>query len=206
MAVDEDEPRDLLVTAFELIAEEGWSRLSLVAVARRAGVAPAEVYRELPSRGALLAALSRRIDEAMLEVEDADLVGLPPRDRVFELMMARLEALVPFRPGLARLARSARGDPCLVLATALRLERSLAWLQDAAGLRSSGLRASLARRALGAAATCRRCGSGSRTRRPISAGPWPSSTSSCGGCRPSPACAAARRRRRRRRDAGRGHQ
>ncbi|HEX5794229.1 MAG TPA: helix-turn-helix domain-containing protein [Geminicoccaceae bacterium] len=151
MAVDEAEPRDLLVTAFELVADEGWSRLSLVAVARRAGVAPAEVYRELPSRGALLGALSRRIDEAMLEVEEADLVGLPPRDRVFELMMARLEALVPFRPGLARLARSARGDPCLVLATAWHLERSLAWLQDAAGLRSSGLRASLARRALGAA-------------------------------------------------------
>jgi AcrR family transcriptional regulator len=151
MAVDEDEPRDLLVTAFELVAEEGWSRLSLVAVARRAGVAPAEVYRELPSRGALLAALTRRIDEAMLDVDESDLVGLPPRDRVFELMMARLEALVPFRPGLARMARSAQRDPGLVLATAWHLERSLAWLQDAAGLRSSGLRASLARRALGAA-------------------------------------------------------
>ena len=151
MALDEGEPQDLLVTAFELVAEQGWSRLSLVAVARRAGVARAEVYRELPSRGALLRAFTRRIDEAMLEVDESDLVGLPPRDRVFELMMARLEALVPFRPGLARLARSARGDPCLVLATAWHLERSLAWLQDAAGLRSSGLRASLARRALGAA-------------------------------------------------------
>lgn len=151
MAVDTSEPKDLLVTAFELIAEEGWSRLSLVTVARRVGVAPAEVYRELPSRGALLAALTRRIDEAMLEIDEADLVGLPPRDRVFELMMARLEALVPFRPGLARLARAARGDPWVVLATAWHLERSLAWLQDAAGLRSSGLRASVARRALGAA-------------------------------------------------------
>jgi AcrR family transcriptional regulator len=141
----------LLVTAFELIAEEGWSRLSLVAVARRAGVAPAEAYRELRSRGALPGALSRRIDEAMLGVEEADLAGLPPRDRVFELMMARLEALVPFRPGLRRLAREARGDPCLVLGTACRLDRSLAWLQDMAGLRRSGLRARLARRALAAA-------------------------------------------------------
>ena len=151
MARQKGMPTDLLVTAFELIAEQGWSRLSLVAVARRAGVAPAEVYRELQSRGAVLGALSRRIDEAMLEVEEADLAGLPPRDRVFELMMARLEALVPFRPGLQRLAREARGDPCLVLVTACRLERSLAWLQDAAGQRRSGLRAQLARRALAAA-------------------------------------------------------
>jgi AcrR family transcriptional regulator len=142
---------DLLVTAFELIAEHGWSRLSLIAVGKRAGVPPAVVYRELPGRAAVLRALSRRIDEAMLAFDEAELAGLPPRDRVFELLMRRLEALVPFRPGLERLARGGRCDPCLLLATACRLERSLAWLQDAAGLRRSGLRARLARRALGAA-------------------------------------------------------
>ena len=142
---------DLLVIAFELLAEEGWSRLSLVAVARRAGVPPRDVYRELRSKGALLSALSRRADEAMLEIEEAELAGLPPRDRVFELMMRRLETLVPFRSGLERLGREAGRDPCLLLATAWRLDRSLAWLQDAAGLRSSGVRAQIARRALGLA-------------------------------------------------------
>ena len=142
---------DLLVTAFELIAEHGWSRLSLIAVARRAGVSPAEVYRELPGRGSVLRRLSERVDEAMLAFDEAELAGLPPRDRVFELLMRRLEALVPFRPGLERLARGARCDPCLLLASACRLDRSLAWLQDAAGLRRSGLRARLSRRALGAA-------------------------------------------------------
>jgi len=142
---------DLLVTAFEQIAEHGWSRLSLVAVARQAGVSPAEVYRELPGRAAVLRALSRRIDEAMLAFDEAELAGLPPRDRAFELMMRRLEALVPFRPGLERLVRGARCDPCLVLLTACRLDRSLAWLQDAAGVRRFGLRARIARRALGAA-------------------------------------------------------
>ena len=99
----------------------------------------------------MLRALSRRIDEAMLAYDEAELAGLPPRDRAFELLMRRLEALVPFRPGLERLARGACCDPCLVLATGCRLDRSLAWLQDAAGLRRFGLRATLARRALGAA-------------------------------------------------------
>ena len=151
MAQAPDAPPDLLRVAFDMIAEEGWSRLSLVAAARRAGVEPVDAYRELRSKGALLGALTRRLDEAMLEIEAAELAGLPPRDRVFELMMRRLEALVPFRPGLERLARDAGRDPCLVLATACRLDRSLAWVQDAAGLRSSGLRARVARQALGAA-------------------------------------------------------
>lgn len=144
-------PSDLLVAVFEQIAEHGWSHLSLVATAKRAGVSLAEVRRELPGRAAVLRALSRRIDEAMLAFDEAELAGLPPRDRVFELLMRRLEALVPFRPGLERLARAARCDPCLALACACRLDRSLAWLQDAAGVRRFGVRARIARRALGAA-------------------------------------------------------
>jgi AcrR family transcriptional regulator len=151
MAEDGTVAPDLLAAAFELIAEDGFAQLSLVAVARRAGVEPGVAYRELGSRRALLGALSRRLDEAMLEIEEADLAGLPPRDRVFELLMRRLEALVPFRLGLERLARDARTDPCLLLATACRLDRSLAWVQDAAGLRNSGVRARIGRRALGAA-------------------------------------------------------
>ena len=151
MVEDSTPSPDLLIAAFDLIAEEGWSRLSLVAAARRAGVEPGAAYRELRSKGALLGALSRRLDEAMLEIEAAELTGLPPRDRVFELLMRRLEALVPFRPGLERLARDAGRDPCLLLATVCRLDRSLAWLQDAAGLRNSGVRARLARQALAAA-------------------------------------------------------
>jgi AcrR family transcriptional regulator len=142
---------DLLAAAFALIGDEGWRAFSFATLARRTGVSRVEIYRQLGSRGALLGALSRRIDEAMLEVDEAELAGLPPRDCVFELLMRRLEALVPYRAGLARLARDARADPCVVLLTACRLERSLIWLQDIAGLRHRGLRARLARRALSVA-------------------------------------------------------
>ena len=151
MTTPSEPQADLLETAFELLAEDGWRRLSMVAVARRAGVAPAVVYRELGGRRAMLGALSRRLDDAMLQVDPADLADLPPRDRVFELLMARLEALAPFRDGLDRLARDAGRDPCVLLGTLCRLDRSLVWLQDAAGLRAAGLRARLHRRALGAA-------------------------------------------------------
>ena len=146
---NEGETGDLLVAAFALIGEEGWRGFSFAALARRTGVSRVEIYHQFRTRGALLQALNQRADEAMLAVDDAELAGLPPRDRVFELLMRRLEALVPYRAGLARLARDARADPCIVLATACRLDRSLIWLQDVAGLRRHGLRARLARRALG---------------------------------------------------------
>jgi AcrR family transcriptional regulator len=142
---------DLLAAAFGLIGDEGWRGFSFAALARRTGVSRVEVYRQFRSREALLGALNRRADEAMLAVDDTELAGLPPRDRVFELLMRRLEALVPYRAGLARLARDRCPDPRVVLLTACRLERSLMWLQDIAGVRCHGLRACVARRALGLA-------------------------------------------------------
>jgi AcrR family transcriptional regulator len=139
---------DLLTSAFALLAERGWAGLSLPALAARAGLPLIEVHRQLPDRRAILQALSERVDEAMLEVDRAELEGLPPRDKLFELIMRRLDALAPYREGLARLARDARRDPCVLLPIGCRLDRSLRWMQELAGLRAHGLRARLQRRAL----------------------------------------------------------
>jgi hypothetical protein len=139
---------DLLTIAFALLAERGWSGLSLMALAEWADRPLIEVYRQLPDRRAILRALSERVDQAMLEVDRAELEGLPPRDKLFELIMRRFDALAPFRAGLARLERDARRDPCILLPIACRLDRSLRWMQELAGLRSHGLRARLRRRAL----------------------------------------------------------
>jgi AcrR family transcriptional regulator len=139
---------DLLMIAFALVAERGWSGLSLMALAERADMPLIEVYRQLPDRKAVLRALSERIDQAMLEVDRRELEGLPPRDKLFELIMRRLDALAPYRAGLARLQRDARRDPCILLLITCRLDRSIRWIQELAGLRSHGTRARLQRRAL----------------------------------------------------------
>jgi AcrR family transcriptional regulator len=139
---------DLLVTAFALLAERGWSGLTLPALAERAGLSLVEAHRQLPDRRATLWALSERIDQAMLAVERAELEGLPPRDKLFELIMRRLDALAPFRAGLARLARDGRRNPCIMVPLTCRLDRSLRRMQELAELRARGLCARLQRRAL----------------------------------------------------------
>ncbi|MEM7022055.1 MAG: TetR/AcrR family transcriptional regulator, partial [Pseudomonadota bacterium] len=126
----------------------GWAGLSLTALAERADLPLVDVHRQLPGRQAILRGLSERADEAVLGIDQSELEGLPARDRMFELIMRRFDALAPFRPGLERLARDARRDPCLVLATACRLDRSLTWVQELAGQPSHGLRARVQRRVL----------------------------------------------------------
>ncbi len=125
---------DLLVLAFEIIAEIGWRGFTFTELAERSKLEMADVRKTFSGRAAILEALNQRLDHAMLAVEGDDMAELPPRDRVFELMMSRLEAMTPMRAGLCRLIKDARFDPGLIAMTACRLDRSLAWLQEAAGL------------------------------------------------------------------------
>jgi AcrR family transcriptional regulator len=148
---------DLLALAFEIIAETGWRGFSFTQLAERADLPLGEVRKAFRDRAGLLAALNDRLDQAMLGVVPEDLEGLPTRDRVFELIMSRLEAMAPFRAGLCRLMKDARFDPGLLARSACRIDRSLTWLQEAAGLsgnhRGSPLtqiRNSVQRRVLGA--------------------------------------------------------
>jgi AcrR family transcriptional regulator len=99
---------DLLEQAFTLIAEQGWRDFSLTALAKRAGVPLSKVYAAFPTRAAVLPALGRRLDEAMLDLDPAEeFAGMSPRERVFELVMRRLDAMAPFRAGLRALGRRA---------------------------------------------------------------------------------------------------
>src|SRR5207253_942790 len=91
---------DLLKTVFALLAERGWRGFDGTGLARRAGVSLARVYEELPHRVSLVIAHGRHLDRAMLESDASELDGLTPRERVFELIMRRLDAMGPFKEGL----------------------------------------------------------------------------------------------------------
>lgn len=65
----------VLDAAAEIIAEEGFARLTMEAVARRARAGKATVYRWWPSRGHLLLALYSRAKSASVPAETGTLAG-----------------------------------------------------------------------------------------------------------------------------------
>lgn len=132
--------RRIVVVAMTLAAGRGWRRTGLAEVARAAGVPLAELYRRFPTRAHLLAGLSRLADAAVLAAEPADLNSEtedepedePPRDRLFDVMMRRFDALLPYREGLASVTRDLRREPLTALAFAPHVARSMAWMLRAA--------------------------------------------------------------------------
>jgi AcrR family transcriptional regulator len=129
----------IIDAAFARIAETGWRRLSLAAIAAEAGLPIVRVYRTFPSKTAILIGWMRRIDDAVLTAAPAPDEAERPRDRVFDLLMRRFDAMAPYKPGLVVLRRELPFDPPAALALGARLLCSMRWMLEAAGIATGGL-------------------------------------------------------------------
>ncbi len=137
--------RDRIVdAALSLIAERGWRDLSLTSIAAEAGLPLVALYRCYPSKIAILCGFFRRIDETVLATPVEPEEGERPRDRVFDLLMRRFDALGPHKPALEVLGRELPRDPASALAAGNRLLRSMSWMLEAAGISPTGLSGILA--------------------------------------------------------------
>ena len=140
-AAAEPSERDRIIDAtLRLIEQQGWRRTSLAAVAAEARVPIVVLYRTFPSKTAILRGFARRVDETILAPPlDSDAADERPRDRVFDLLMRRFDALQPYRAALEVLGRELPADPCTLLCTGAGLLRSVGWMLEAAGISTLGL-------------------------------------------------------------------
>lgn len=128
----------------KLIAEKGFADVALRDIAEDAGLSLAELYRVYPDKVALVAAFMAKIDAEVL-------AGTPTRsdpeetarDRLFDAMMRRYDALRPYREALGAIRRAAARDPMLALAMGPALRRSMAAMLEAASVPSEGLTGAL---------------------------------------------------------------
>ena len=129
-----------LERAFATIEEKGWSRLTLADLAAALELTLVELRTLIDSKYDLISALNRHVDAAVLEECASIDVNDSPRDRLFEVLMARFDALTPYRDALGMMAFSVRSDLRLAAMTHKHLQRSMDWMLEAAGLGEGGLR------------------------------------------------------------------
>ena len=122
-----------------LARDRPWGEIALRDIARAAGLPFAELYARAPGKAALLDRLSRRFDrEALIQAEDDVAPDAEVHDRLFEAVMARLEAMAPHRDALIAIARA---EGIAVLGP--RMPRTAHALLEAAGIDTDGPRGAL---------------------------------------------------------------
>ena len=87
---------------------------------------------------AILAAQVKETDRAVLAGSDADMAEEPPRERLFDVLMRRIEVLAPHKAAVRSLARSASFNPGLAFALNGLAVRSQQWMLTAADISASG--------------------------------------------------------------------
>jgi AcrR family transcriptional regulator len=133
--------REKIIAAFlTLLAEKSIERIGFAEIAEASGVSLAQLRNEFPSTLAILAAHMKSVDRAVLSEDFGDVEEEPARERLFDVLMRRLEILAPHREAARSLLRSARRNPPLALALNSLAVRSQQWMLTAAGIGASGPR------------------------------------------------------------------
>jgi AcrR family transcriptional regulator len=131
----------IIDATLELIVVHGWSPLPLSQIARSTGLSLEDLYATFPSKAAILSAYFRRVDTMMASAIAPE--GEPDataRDRVFEVVMARFDALAPQKEAVRTIVRDLRCDPAASLCAAPTLRRSVRWMLECADLSSTGIK------------------------------------------------------------------
>ncbi len=123
----------------KLAAERRWREIGLAEIAEEAGVPLAELHPRLGSKQALLDAFMRRIDAAVL-AEEAPGAEESARDRLFDVLMRRFDALQPHRLAIGNILDDQLRSPGESLCSLAQLGRSMGWMLAAAGIPAEGLR------------------------------------------------------------------
>jgi len=133
--------RERIIAAFlTLLAEKPIEQIGLAEIATAAGVSLAQLRGEFASALAIYATHIKAIDRAVLAADLSDMVDEPPRERLFDVLMRRLEAMAPHREAVRSLLRSVTRNPPLALALNGLAVRSQQWMLTAAGINASGPR------------------------------------------------------------------
>lgn len=141
---------DPITAALSLAALQGWRRTNLSDIAAEAGLSLAELHAQYRSKHEILVAWMARVDAEMLAALDPGEAKESHRDRLFSVIMRRLDALERHKLAVRSILRDVACDPAEAVALGLcAAPRSLVWMLEAAGLESTGLRGRLRLKGLG---------------------------------------------------------
>jgi AcrR family transcriptional regulator len=126
-----------------LLAEKPMEDIGFAEIASHAEVSLASLRTMFGSTFDILAAHVRQIDVEVLGGGDTDMAEESPRERLFDVLMRRLELLEPRKAAVRSLLRSCGRNPGLALAINCLALRSQQWMLAAADIPAHGPQAAV---------------------------------------------------------------
>lgn len=136
--------RDRVVdAALELSAQMGWDMVTMTDIARSADANLADLAELFDDKTDILIAYGRRIDRQVLKECGEGDPSDSPRDRLFEILMARFDVINEDREAVLSILKSFMPDPKQAVISLPHLGRSMAWMLEAAGIETHGIKGAI---------------------------------------------------------------
>jgi len=129
--------RDLARAALSLAASTPWREVTLLKLADEANRPISDLYGA--SVGEAVDSVEEAFDRAIADNLDALDPSQSVRDRLFELIMRRFEAMEPHRAAVLAMEQGNDRDPTLLAAAHQRHVRCARWVLALAGLEADGM-------------------------------------------------------------------
>ena len=121
-----------------LAAEREWDEIALADIAARADVSLSALRGLFPSKGAILSAYAKRIDQAVLDGIDPGMASEPARERLFDTLMRRLDAMAADKAAIRSMMKGLMRDPLSLAALNQVVVNSMRWMLVAAAIDAEG--------------------------------------------------------------------
>ena len=140
----------VIAAALRLAGEKGWRRVGVRDIAEASGISSEALRREYPCKTSILLAYAKEVERraaaAPTPFDPEDTV----RDRLFELLMQRLDILEEHRASVTNVLRDMPFDPLGAAASAPELLRLMGTVLEQAGVPAGGPAGWLRRKGLAA--------------------------------------------------------
>lgn len=138
--------------AFALAERKPWHEITMAAIAQQSGLSIAAIMRNVASsKAAILRDFSRDIDGAMLLVFEKYPPEGEAHDRLFDVIIKRLEIMQPYRPVIGSVLKRRIGDPGEAAVMLQSVAITVGWIAAAAKVEEEPAWQSLGRVGLGRA-------------------------------------------------------
>lgn len=127
----------ILDATARLLDGRDFHRLTLVDIATEAGLSLADLHRHIDAKTDLVALFHRHFDEALWRAPAPD-PEETPRDRLFDAIMRRFDAMLPYRPAIKRISQGLCRDPILLVCGLDGLLKTASLTLEVAGISATG--------------------------------------------------------------------
>lgn len=130
----------VILSALKQAEQLGWAHVTLKDIAEGANLSLADLHDHFEDKFDILAGIERMIDKKVLAGLSAFSPEDSERDRLFDILMDRFEALNGHRAAMTSILRSMTFDPKQAVIALPHLCRSMCWMLESAGISTCGIK------------------------------------------------------------------